>query len=185
MHRLSRATNAFWSMCKYFCCREVSLVNRLRELYKRILPVAVYGSGSLVWSLELRSALHTWENTMLRTIHGYRRRPDESHSMCVQGVTYKMRTLYHGPVNGESGARRKCICQLVLEKIHRLAGSFRDLRHDLSSQRVLPQILSFRDTIWWLWQQAAGTAQALADSSWRYPQRGRPARHLDWVFVNM
>ena len=123
--------------------------------------------------------MHSSENTMLRTIHGYRRKPDESHSMCVQRITHKMRILYHRPHQESSNPGRKCVCQLVLERIHRVAGCFRLQQHDLSSQRMLPQILAHRDTIWWLWRQAVGTVCAPLDSSWKHAQPGRPARRWD------
>ncbi len=51
--RLRQATTEFWHLKAHFLNRRRSFTTKLRDFYKRIIPIAVYNSCGWVWSAAL------------------------------------------------------------------------------------------------------------------------------------
>ena len=91
-HRLSKASSAFWANQSTYCCKELSLHIRFKEFVKRVQPVALYGSGSWIWSRSTYNDLVRWETVHLRRISCFRRMLEEDFIHCIKRATHKARS---------------------------------------------------------------------------------------------
>ena len=208
-YRLGRATACYWKLHKYLCEPSLSLTKRLDEFSRRVHAAAVYACGAWTQSRSLYNELYRWENSLLRRVTGYRRKPGEDFVTSIKRTTHRSRHIFHQAGNLSLATK-------VLDALHRIAGaSFARLccettlqdgrQHNVAnysgivdtvltptcvvlmpSQCFLPACIPWCDNQWWRWRQAVGTVldPTQTELKWRHKQTGA-RQGWETVFVKV
>jgi len=178
--RLCKGTAAFWKHKDVLLDRSITLRTRYGEFQKRVLSCALFCSGTWVWDRTLADTICTWENGLLRRMLGSKRRSGENFVDHIRRSTRRALELL---VNwGFETAATK-----VLRNIHRHASSIKGLGCDvaLHSLQLLPQVMRYRNAMWWRACQALAGETASSIGEWRHHRCGRIATQWETVLVQV
>ena len=169
-HRLQKGTAAFWANKDLFMCRSVCLKVRLQELTRRVIPVALFGSGAWVWSRALVLRVRAWERSLLRRVVGIKRKPGELFVDFVKRSTRVSERLsvQHG--------YRHCLCVLAWN-IHSLAGRILQIPGDAPpTLKLAAATVETRHMLQWEFSRALAQIASGSNTpdSFRHAGRGRP-----------
>ena len=197
-----KATAAFWRLSTALCCKDLSLQQRFDEFFKRVTPVALYGSGAWVWSRAVYNELVRWENAHLRKIIAVKRNPNLDFATFICKATNKARELYlaQGRLsfttqfadNLHRTAARKfarvCVhagetsLSSPTQYYALVAFPVQDLQTQLPSQCFVAATVLWCDWEWWQFRQAVGIQHdpQCTELAWRHD---RPGPQLRWEHV--
>lgn len=95
-HRLQQAAHAFAAQQEYLTCQEVPLAERFHTCALCVRPIALFGSGTWMWTHRAAQEITSWEQCQLRRITRVRPRPQEGYAGWLRRHTAFVREYFFG-----------------------------------------------------------------------------------------
>ena len=157
----------------------VSLVVRVREYYKRVVPVLLHSCCNLLWMSSTAKALRVWENWIWRRMADFRRQPNETFAGFISRATSLSHKamIWHG---------FESVVTLVLREIFSLGSSVSQPPDTLPLAAIILQsVVRTRILLWWRKCQQLDELDRGVDCEWRRSSVGRPRSLWESIFAKI